>query len=308
MQSRSVLSMSNPDQFPAKSPTGYVILTLEEPNSLVTRGLEAIKSREMQSSSLAIDADSEKLFQEARNARLQGDYETQRRLLLMLAERGNVRAQFFLGLSYSAGTPKNNVEAVKWFSMAAKQGYAEAQASLGLSYRNGTGVHKDDAEAVKWCRKAAEQGDARGQLQLGHMYLSGSGVQEDYVEAVKWYSKAAEQGHSTAQLALGLSYYVGWGVQKDYTEAVKWYRQSAEQGEPKAYYQLGVAYHKGDGVPKDSVQAYMWFILSGSSRFAESATEVSAKKELDNIKEYMTQKQIAEAQRLAQEWTESHAS
>ena len=39
----------------------------------------------------------------------------------------------------------------------AEQGDAKAQFNLGVIYDNGEGVPEDDAEAVKWFRMAAEQ-------------------------------------------------------------------------------------------------------------------------------------------------------
>ena len=49
----------------------------------------------------------------------------------------------------------------------AEKGEVSAQYFLGLIYANGRGVAKDEVEAVKWYRKAAEQGDADAQGILG---------------------------------------------------------------------------------------------------------------------------------------------
>ena len=78
--------------------------------------------------------------------------------------------------------------------------------NLGRMYANGEGVPKDFVEAVKWYRLAAEQGVAYAQYNLGYMYSSGEGVPKDFVEAVKWYRLAAEQGVAYAQYNLGLMY------------------------------------------------------------------------------------------------------
>jgi TPR repeat protein len=53
-------------------------------------------------------------------------------------------------------------------------------------YNSGEGVPRDNAEAVKWYSKAAEQGDANAQYNLGLMYNSGEGIPRDDAEAVKW--------------------------------------------------------------------------------------------------------------------------
>jgi len=80
----------------------------------------------------------------------------------------------------------------------AEQGDAKAQFSLGAMYDKGEGVAKNDVEAVKWYRLAAEQGDVRAQNNLGLMYDNGRGVPEDDIEAVKLYRLAAEQGYEIA--------------------------------------------------------------------------------------------------------------
>ena len=68
----------------------------------------------------------------------------------------------------------------------ADQGDAFAQYDLGLIYATGLGAPEDDVEAVRWFRLAAEQGIARAQFYLGGAYAYGEGVPEDDVEAVRW--------------------------------------------------------------------------------------------------------------------------
>ena len=63
---------------------------------------------------------------------------------------------------------------------------AEAQVLLGGMYGNGRGVPQDEVEAVRWFRLAAEQGNAEAQLYLGVMYSNGRGVPQDDAEAVRW--------------------------------------------------------------------------------------------------------------------------
>ena len=59
----------------------------------------------------------------------------------------------------------------------AEQGNAKAQFNLGVMYEVGQGVKQDDFEAVKWYRQAAEQGEANAQAILGFSYLLGKGIQ-----------------------------------------------------------------------------------------------------------------------------------
>ncbi len=114
----------------------------------------------------------------------------------------------------------------------AEQGDAKAQYNLGIMYDNGQGVPQDYAQALQWFRKAAEQGYDFSQFNLGRMYRTGRGATQDYAEAAKWYSKAAEQGYAIAQNNLGLMYRNGEGVPQDYVQAHMWFDLAASSFPP----------------------------------------------------------------------------
>jgi len=118
-----------------------------------------------------------------------------------LAEQGNASAQYNLGLMYrnGEGVPENDVEAVRWWLLAAEQGDVSAQHNLGLMYRNGEGVPENDAEAARWWLLAVKQGHANGQYNLGVMYFDGEGVPQNNVRAYMWWSVAAAQGNESAR-------------------------------------------------------------------------------------------------------------
>jgi hypothetical protein len=135
------------------------------------------------------------------------------------------------------------------------------------------------------------------------LYDCGQSVPRDYVEAAKWFRKAAEQGDAEAQYNLGVMCYTGEGVQQDYAEAVKWYRKAADQGHAKAQNNLSLMYYKGDGVPQDYVLAHMWHNLAALGGPPSDTKQRSAAVNYrDSITSLMTPPQIAEAQRMAQEW------
>ncbi len=74
-----------------------------------------------------------------------------------------------------------------------------AQFSLGFLYAIGAGVAENDIEAVRWYRLAAEQGDSMAQLNLGDMYVNGEGVPQNYRLGYVWFSVAAAQGNQVAR-------------------------------------------------------------------------------------------------------------
>ncbi|MGA2030018.1 MAG: tetratricopeptide repeat protein [Verrucomicrobiota bacterium] len=198
------------------------------------------------------------------------------------------------GESYCDGrsVPKDFVEAARWFRMAAEKGHVRAQFWLGSFYQAGQlGIMQNWTEAVKWYRKAAEQGNADTQHNLGFCYYNGEGVQKNYTEAVNWFRKAAEQNLAQSQRILGLCYANGRGVEKDYAEAVKWYLKAAEQNNAKAQNNLGVCCENGKGVPQDFPEAYKFYKLA-----AEQNLE-SAVKSLKQVAARMTAVEIAEGER-----------
>jgi len=112
---------------------------------------------------------------------------------------------------------------------------------------------------------AAEQGFAEAQHNLAYMYKNGEGVLQDYQTAAKWYTLAAEQGDPNAQYNLALMYDIGEGVLQDYQTAVKWYTLAAEQGIAQAQNNLGVLYAQGNGVLQDYTYAHMWFNIAAAN-------------------------------------------
>ena len=83
----------------------------------------------------------------------------------------------------------------------AEQGDPKAQYAIGIVYAKGHGVEQDYAEAVKWFTSAAKQGNASARFLLGYMYAMGQGVSRDPVKAYVWYTLAADGGHASAAQA-----------------------------------------------------------------------------------------------------------
>jgi TPR repeat protein len=83
----------------------------------------------------------------------------------------------------------------------------------------------------------------------------------------------------------------------DYETAVQLLRPLGEQGDAKAQHSLGFLYAKGQGVPQDYAEAVKWY------RMAVEQGNDDAKATRDIVAKNMTPEQLAEAQRLAREWT-----
>jgi len=74
----------------------------------------------------------------------------------------------------------------------------------------------------------------------------------------------------------------------------------SEQGDIKAQYNLGLAYANGKGVLQDYVMAHMYFNIAAFSR------DKTFVKNKGVFEKKMTLLQLAEAQKLAQEWLRTH--
>lgn len=125
----------------------------------------------------------------------------------ILAERGDAKAQYLVGMRYYAGDviAKDDATAVAWFWKSAQQGYARAQVALGNCYMEGAGVQKDATQAATWFWNAALQGNLEGQVLIGLAYMSGLGVYRDNVQAYTWLTLAAAQDNAVANMRDGLA-------------------------------------------------------------------------------------------------------
>ncbi len=138
----------------------------------------------------------------------------------------------------SAYMAKQYETAIKIWRPLAEGGDAKAQYYLGVMYADGKGVKQDYSEAIKWYRKSAERGSTIAMVALGHMYENGKGIAQDIPKALKWYKKATDKknmtglkgrsryrqlaGVSAAKSELGRIYALGLGVPQNFSEARKW--------------------------------------------------------------------------------------
>jgi uncharacterized protein len=118
----------------------------------------------------------------------------------------------------------------------------------------------------------------------------------DYATAASLFRPLADRGDARAAVKLGLMYQQGRGVPVDYPEAANWFGRGADRGNADAQKNLGFMFLYGRGVRRDYVSAHMWFHLAASSgnKSAAFAQDLVAAK--------MTPDEVAEAEKLAEEW------
>ncbi len=206
-------------------------------------------------------------FDEAIELSRRGDARGAIDRLRPLAERGDGRAQFCLGVILGrgdAGTAKEN-EARAWLERAAGQDHGLAQYYLGVMYEKGWGIPSDPAEALRWYVRSAATGEAAGEYGVATCHYYGIGAPRNVEAAVTWYRRAADHGEPNAQHTLGWMYLTGTGVRKDEREAASLFAKAAAQGNPRAQFNLGYVHLLGQGVARSAEQAYLWFAIAKGS-------------------------------------------
>lgn len=129
------------------------------------------------------------------------NYEAALKILRPLAEKGDARSQYALGImnEYGYGIKKDLPKARDWYLKAATQGNIDAQYNLGVLYEHGTGIKQDYTQAAKWYRAAAAQGDIDAFNNLGFLYQGGYGVPESKIAALALYNVSVALEKENAQ-------------------------------------------------------------------------------------------------------------
>jgi TPR repeat protein len=191
---------------------------------------------------------------------------------------------------------KNFTRAREIYESLAEKGDVKAQYNLGLMYASGDGVAYDAAKAASYFKKAAEQGYPDAQYTLAVMTFNKELENLDYMQAIQWYQAAAKQGHLKSQENLGILFYRGDAIEQDLNSSIYWFQLAANQNSSEAQQYLAYIYSNG-AVPEDLVKAGMWMTLS-----AENPDPRHQKKRTNLLKfltSKMSAEQIAQAQLLA---------
>ncbi|MDM7942436.1 MAG: tetratricopeptide repeat protein [Hydrogenophaga sp.] len=140
-------------------------------------------------------------YDRARSAFEGGDYAKAFERYTVLAEAGDVRAQYDLSQMYfqGVGGQGDTQRAWHWLLTSADGGNVAAMVKLGSIYENGVGASRDNASAAQWYLRAARRGDPIGRFNLASLYLKGIGVPRDEVAALAWFRMALKAGGPAAR-------------------------------------------------------------------------------------------------------------
>jgi TPR repeat protein len=98
----------------------------------------------------------------------------------------------------TAGEHRAQPGLIERLRFAADDGHAESMFLLGLAAVQGRGVIQDDVEAARWFHLAAKKGCAKARCALGFLYAKGRGVRYDPVQAYVEFKLAAAAGDPQA--------------------------------------------------------------------------------------------------------------
>ena len=132
-----------------------------------------------------------------------------------LADKGDTRAQVFLGNVYGMGKlgKPDFKEARRWWEIAARAGDVQAQFNLGALLLNGDGTNPQPAEGLAWLMEAAAGGSEKGLAYAGQTYTEGSATNRDEVMAYMLCRTAMTRRTMTAGAVLG-NITGGWSDEK----------------------------------------------------------------------------------------------
>jgi len=90
-----------------------------------------------------------------------GDYKTAHKFFLLEAEKGDARAQYYLGVMYhiGQGVLQDYKEAVKWWLLASDQGNAKAKCNLAEMYAAGVEIKQDLSTAKRLAKEGFDAGE-----------------------------------------------------------------------------------------------------------------------------------------------------
>ncbi len=159
--------------------------------------------------------------------------------------------------------------ALRWFRLAAREGYASSMSTLGDFYFSGQdGLPANAKLSAAWYRRAAmaaragaRRGDAAAENTLAWLYEHGrGGVRKNDRRALEWFRRSARQHFPRAMTSLGWMHQSGLGgLKPNLKAAAAWYTRAAMAGNPTAQNNLAWLYLIGQkGMKPDQAKGQYW--------------------------------------------------
>jgi hypothetical protein len=156
------------------------------------------------------------------------------RYMILLSLCVSLSAQAGIDEGVQAYIAGDYASAMAEFKPLAEKGDAKAQYYMGFLYHHGYGVKRDEAQASKWFRMAADQGEWQSQYYLGVIYEKGVGLKQDLPAAHMWLSLAATNPGTTFRDSLHTKEAIGKLEHKMSAEQIAQAKEMAKGWKPTA--------------------------------------------------------------------------
>lgn len=212
--------------------------------------------------------------------------------IITMAEQGDARAQYMVGMAIHNSNIKRNLELpdkpelsksdfLNYMEKAADQGYRSAQLEMGNHYASGKYIPKDSAKAIEYYMSCIEDASdptvyAEASYHLGKCYQEGDGVAKNDGFAHTHFQNAAEKNDVDAQYETAMYFKNGNGfMKKDYALAFKNFQLASDKDHPEARMELGICYQYGrGGAPKNADRAFQLFQEAADLGSSEAKMEL----------------------------------
>jgi TPR repeat protein len=218
------------------------------------------------------------------------------KLALIVAEKGNVEAQFLVAsiYHYSTQVEQDLEQARYWYDKAFKQGHTSAESFLrqiNANIADNKKTENDDQiveisekPPVKLIESSLSESSEKPIIttipdakEIKRSLLDNMEVLDKNIKAL---TLSAKKGNSTAQHNLSILFSIGALVPKNNTKAFTLMQKSARQGAAQSQNSLAMMYFKGIGVKANYQSAYFWVASSAKQGNQEG------KKILSHISRY----------------------
>lgn len=144
-----------------------------------------------------------------------------------MALQGNLGAANKVA-SYYSFVKNNQIESIKWYSLAADLGSDSAIKNLYSILIDSTDK-KSFQVGLYYLNMAAMGGGSEAQYLMGEVYEHSNFIKKDTKEAYQWFLKSAKQGHLGGAIRCSELLLEGEGVLKNYDESYFWARVSIQR-------------------------------------------------------------------------------
>lgn len=165
----------------------------------------------------------------------------------------------------------NQVEACRWFLIAANNKYVAGMVKYAMFVEKGEFVPINLKAACYYYKKAADSGNEAGLLSYIKMIVEGIEENITDAEACYYYLMAANIGKTIGMVQLGIMLENGRGIHMNQKEACRYFKMAADMNDKNALYHYGRMLENGIGITKNISEAVYYYKMAKDKRHVEAS-------------------------------------